>query len=284
MTMNHTTLIDATSLAGLLDSSDVVVVDCRFSIKDPQQGPQAYRAGHIPGAVYADLNKDLSGPIMVGVTGRHPLPDMASFAETLSRWGIDGDVQVVAYDDATAAPACRLWWMLKWMGHDRVAVLNGGWSHWQRSGLPKQADVPTPKPRTFHASPRPELIISAREAAEFAENPNRLLVDSRAAARYRGEVEPIDPVAGHIPGAINGPYEDNLDESGLLRDVPSLAARFDRLFGTCQANDVAFYCGSGVSAANNLLACVHAGRGLPKLYPGSWSEWIADPKRPIATG
>jgi len=218
--MNYSTLIEAASLADVLDSDDVVVVDCRFSIMDTQQGPRAYGEGHIPSAVYADLDKDLSGPIVKGKTGRHPLPDVEAFARTLSRWGIDGDVQVVAYDDATSAPACRLWWMLKWMGHERVAVLNGGWTQWKRLGLPVQTVAPPPpKPRAFRANPQADLILTATQAAAFAEDSGRLLVDSRAAARYRCDVEPIDPVAGRIPGAINGSYDENLDECDLLRDA-----------------------------------------------------------------
>src|SRR3712207_226957 len=198
--MVSTTLISTAELAAHLDDHTWAVIDCRFSLDDPERGRQAYRQAHIPGAVYAHLNEDLSGPIIPGRTGRHPLPDVETVAHTFGRCGIDAQTQVVAYDDLNGSMAARLWWMLRWLGHMAVAVLDGGWEHWQREGRPVRSGEETRAPKTFTPSSRPELIVDAADVEMHLHAPNIRLVDARTVERYRGETEPLDPVAGHIPG------------------------------------------------------------------------------------
>ncbi|RMG49113.1 MAG: sulfurtransferase [Acidobacteria bacterium] len=262
---------------------DWAVVDCRFSLDDPERGRRDYQRAHIPGAVYAHLNEDLSGPVIPGRTGRHPLPEIDRFAGTLGRWGIDERVQVVAYDDSGGAVAARLWWMLRWLGHDAVAVLDGGWPAWQEEERPAQSGVETRAPRTFVPRPRPELIITSEDIEAALGRATYRLIDARAPERYRGEQEPIDPIAGHIPGAVSAPFAGNLDARGRFRSPEELRARFQAILGDLPPERAVLYCGSGVTAAHNLLAMAHAGLGEGRLYVGSWSEWITDPRRPIAT-
>jgi thiosulfate/3-mercaptopyruvate sulfurtransferase len=280
----YTTLIATDELAAHLDDPDWAVVDCRFSLQDPGQGRRAYQAGHIPGAVYAHLDEDLSGPVVPGRTGRHPLPEPELFAARLGRWGIGNTTQVVAYDDAGGAYAARLWWMLRWLGHEAVAVLDGGWSAWVAAGLPQRIGIETRPPTVFTARPRPELVATASEVMLRRLDPDWRVLDARGADRFRGENETLDPVAGHIPGAVSAPYADNLAPDGRFRDPASLRQRYQKLLGTVPAAHTICYCGSGVTAAHDLLAIFHAGLGEGRLYPGSWSEWITDPTRPIATG
>ncbi|NBC18742.1 MAG: sulfurtransferase [Bacteroidetes bacterium] len=280
--MPHTTLISAQALHAHLDDPDWAVVDCRFALDDPEAGRRAYEAAHVPGAVYAHLDDDLSGPIVPGVTGRHPLPSVDEVAETLSAWGIDADVQVGVYDDAGGALAARLWWMLRWLGHDAAAVLDGGWPAWQAAGFPTCSGVEQRPRRTFVPEPCPDLIVDAEDVEALRTDPRYRLLDARAAVRYRGEEEPLDPVAGHIPGARSAPYADNLKADQHLRSPEALRERFEAIIGETPAERVVCYCGSGVTAAHDLLAFAHAGLGLPRLYPGSWSEWITDPDRPVA--
>jgi thiosulfate/3-mercaptopyruvate sulfurtransferase len=283
--MNYTTLIPPTDLAARLSDPDWVVVDCRFSLADTDRGQRDYLQAHIPGAVYAHLDEDLCGPIEPGETGRHPLPAVPDFVETLSGWGIDSSVQVVAYDDAGGAlAAARLWWMLRWLGHTASAVLDGGWQAWQASNLPVQAGSEHRAARSFTPKLQPDLLASADEVEAIMNDPHFCLLDARTADRYRGENEIIDPVAGHIPGAISAPYPQNLDEDGRFQPARVLRARYRSLLGDTPPERTIFYCGSGVTAAHNILALAHAGLGEVRLYNGSWSEWITYPGHPVATG
>lgn len=282
--MEYTTLISAADLHQHLGNKDWAIVDCRFALDDPERGRQHYQEAHIPGAVYAHLNQDLSGPIVPGKTGRHPLPDVATISRVLSRWGIDGSVQVVAYDDKDGSMAARLWWMLKWLGHTRVAVLDGGWTAWQQHGYPAQSGAEQRAPAEFVAQPRPELLVDVDAVGRVSGSAGYKVIDSRALARYKGEVEPIDPVAGHIPGAVSCPFSDNVDQSGYFLPPDALRSRFTSVLGDTPVEHAIFYCGSGVTAAQNILAVAHAGLGDAPLYAGSWSEWIADPQRPVERG
>lgn len=278
------TLINPTDLATRLRDPLWRVVDCRFSLGAPDRGRTDYVRGHVPGAVYAHLDADLAAPVQAGRTGRHPLPDPEILARTLGRWGIDAATQVVAYDDGSGAIAARLWWLLRWLGHEAAAVLDGGWAAWTAAGLPVDDAEARPPRRRFHPAPRPELLLAADEAARWATDGRHCLLDAREAIRYRGEAEPIDPVAGHIPGALSAPYPDNLGLDGRWLPAETLARRYASLLDDRGAADCAVYCGSGVTAAHDVLAMVHAGLGEPRLYAGSWSEWITDPARPVARG
>ena len=279
--MSYTTLVTPDVLHAHLREADWAIFDCRFSLSDTERGRQAYREAHIPGAIYAHLDEDLSGEIIPGTTGRHPLPEPAAFAERLSGWGIDANVQVVAYDDFGGGIAARLWWMLRWLGHEAVAVLDGGFPAWQRLGYPTTSGEELRPLRSFRALTRTEMIAEADELVRRHGDPDFRLLDARAAERYRGEHEPIDPVAGHIPDAVSVPFTDNLDAEGSFRSSEELRARFEQAFGGVMPEQVINYCGSGVTAAHNLLAQIHAGLAGARLYPGSWSHWITDAERPV---
>jgi len=277
------TLIDVATLRAHLDDPSWRIFDCRFSLADPKAGRSAYLAGHIPGALHADIDEHLSGPRVPGVTGRHPLPDRAAWIAQVEAWGISPDTQVVAYDDSGGAFAARLWWMLRWIGHAAVAVLDGGWRAWVDAGLPvTQALPPAPVPsRTDYARRAP---LTRVVTADEVDGRRQLLLDARDRARFRGEVEPIDPVAGHIPSARCAPSSENLDERGFFKPTDELRRRFEALVADAAGKDVVCYCGSGITAAHNILALRHAGFDEPALYAGSWSEWINDPSRGVATG
>jgi thiosulfate/3-mercaptopyruvate sulfurtransferase len=279
----YRTLITPAELRGHVGDADVAIVDCRLSPAGVSAGKGKYLAAHIPGAVHAHMERDLSGPIVPGRTGRHPLPDVAAFAETLSRWGIDDRVQVVVYDDSNGSNAARLWWMLRWLGHSRVAVLEGGWAAWQQSAGPVKSGDEVRPPRRFTSRPRPDRIVDASMVEKLRTDPRWRLIDTRAADRFRGLNEKVDPVAGHIPGAVSAPWSENLDAQGRFRPPAELARYFGAVVGDVPMDHVVCYCGSGVTAAHDILAMLHAGLAEPKLYPGSWSEWITDPERPIAT-
>jgi thiosulfate/3-mercaptopyruvate sulfurtransferase len=282
--MKFSTLISVEGLAQFLDDPNWVVVDCRFWLDDTEKGRLDYQDSHIPGAVYAHLDEDLSGPVVAGETGRHPLPDVDSFSQKLGSWGVGTETQVVAYDDRGGMIAGRLWWLLRWLGHENVAVLDGGYPAWVAEGHPVTAEVPESMPETFVPEIQPEMVFSAEDVLRHFGDPGSLLVDSRAPERYRGEEEPIDPVAGRIPGAENYFWGTNLDPKGHMQLKQVLRGRFESIFRDIPAERVTFYCGSGVTAAHNALAVVHSGLGMPRIYAGSWSGWIADPERPIATG
>jgi thiosulfate/3-mercaptopyruvate sulfurtransferase len=279
--MTYTTLISTAGLAQHLTDSDWAIFDCRFALADPERGRRDYAHSHIPGALYAHLNEDLAGPIIPGSTGRHPLPAIDDLAARLSHWGIDHRVQVVVYDDSGGSMAARLWWILRWLGHEAVAVLDGDWRKWSIEGHAVSNAVESRPTRSFMPHPRSDLLMTIAEVESEMSTAECKLFDSRTADRYRGENETIDPIAGHIPGAISAPYPDNLNPDGTFRSGVELRARFTTLLGDTPAARTAFYCGSGVTAAHNVLALKHAGLGDAKLYVGSWSEWITDPQRPI---
>ncbi len=281
--MAFTTLISTNDLLPHLNNPDWVIVDCRFSLADTELGWREYQANHIPGAVYANLDDDLSGTVVPGQSSRHPLPEIEVVAQTLSNWGVDSRTQVVAYDSFGGGIAARLWWMLRWLGHKAVAVLDGGWQQWQREDHPVRSGTENRVPQNFIAAPQNEMFVSVNEVSEIRTDPDWRLCDSRAGERYRGETEPFDPVAGHIPGAVSLPFAGNLDESGTFLSSKLLRERFQKQLGNISAEQTIFYCGSGVTANHNILAMLHAGLGRPRLYPGSWSEWITDPDRPVAT-
>lgn len=276
-----TTLVQAQALAQALSDDTVVVLDCRHRLGEPEAGESAYLAGHIPGALHAHLDHDLSGPHRPDA-GRHPWPDGESFTTRLGQWGITPAHQVVAYDAGDGAYAARLWCLLRALGHARVAVLDDGWARWQALGLPEETTSRTPVPARYEAAFDASRLLDADAVAAHAAG-NGLLVDARAGERYRGEVEPIDQKAGHVPGAINRPYADNLD-AGRLKSAEVLADEFGDLLAGRAPDQLVAMCGSGVTACHHLLAMEHAGLSGAKLFTGSWSGWIEDPARPIAAG
>jgi thiosulfate/3-mercaptopyruvate sulfurtransferase len=280
--MAFTTLIDTATLASRLHDGRLVIADCRFDLKDPAWGERVYAEAHIPGAVYVHLDRDLSGP-KTGANGRHPLPDPETAARTFSTLGFAEEIQVVAYDQDSGMYASRLWWMLRWLGHDRVAVLDGGWARWLAEGRDSAAGAETSTARRFVARPRPEMLVSVDQLSDLT-GAGFQLIDARAPERYRGDVEPIDRVPGHIPGARNHFFQSNLDASGTFRSAADLAAGFAETLGGTPASQAICYCGSGVTACHDLLAMEHAGLPGAKLYAGSWSEWSADPHRAVTKG
>ena len=275
------TLIDTATLSGFLDDPQWVIVDCRFTLTDTEAGARAYAAGHIPGACYAHLDRDLAAPVVPG-TGRHPLPDPAVLARTLGSWGIGRGKQVVVYDDSFGAIAVRLWWMLRWLGHDAVALLDGGLAKWRREGRPLTAVIATPRPVVFEAHPDDRLWVGSEFVRDALARRECLVMDARSEERFCGDVEPLDPVAGHIPGAVNLPFEDNLAISGEFLPPEELRSLYLGFLGDVPPGSVIQMCGSGVTACHNLLAMEHAGLRGARLYAGSWSEWITDPLRPVA--
>jgi thiosulfate/3-mercaptopyruvate sulfurtransferase len=282
--MPHETLVDVDTLAAHLEDPRWRVVDCRFKLADPDAGAREHAQGTIPGAVYAHLDHDLSAPVVPGRTGRHPLPSREAFAATLGRWGIDAATQVVAFDDMGGAFAARLWWMLRWVGHRAAAVLDGGIAAWTTAGHALAPAGSLPSATRFALAPSLVTSVSADEVLAVLDDPHVAVLDARAAPRYRGEGETLDPVAGHIAKARSAPFMDNLGPDGRFRQPAELRAHFeDRLAGT-EPEHAITYCGSGVTACHDVLAMAHAGLPMPRLYPGSWSEWITDPTRPRATG
>lgn len=276
-----TTLIAAAELAAHLGAADWIVCDCRHDLADYEAGRRAYVQSHIPGARFFHLDEDLSGP-KTGVNGRHPLPHPHTFALRLGALGIDNGKQVVAYDASGGCYAARLWWMLRWLGHTRVAVLDGGWQAWTAAGHPVTDAMPSVQPTTFTARPRPELAVDAAFVAAHLADDACTVIDARSADRFRGENETLDPVAGHIPGAINRFFRLNLEESGRFKPADQLRAELQQMLGARDARAVVHQCGSGVTACHNLLAMEHAGLVGSRLYPGSWSEWVSDRSRPVA--
>jgi len=281
--MVYNTLISTTELACHLDDPDWVILDCRYSLADAEYGRSHYLEAHIPGAIYAHLSQDLAGPKVPGVTGRHPLPSVEDAACRFSAWGIGPGVQVVAYDDAGGAlAAVRAWWMLRWLGHQAAAVLDGGWQKWTAEGRQTRGGVEGRTARRFVAMPHPEMLVSLHDLEAMRLDPAWRILDARAAERYHGRNETIDPVAGHIPGALSAPYLDNLNSNLTFRSPEELRQHYQALLGDLSAERVVFYCGSGVTSIHNILAMLYAGLGEARLYAGSWSEWICDPSRPVA--
>ncbi len=277
----YKTLVDCHTLALHLHDPDWVAVDCRFILSRPDAGREAYDHGHIPGARYAHLNDDLSAPV-TATSGRHPLPDPQQLAAKLGAWGIGPGKQVVAYDDSFGAMAARLWWLLRWLGHDTVALLDGGLPRWQREGHPLTKDRPAVRPAVFVPRLHDEMVVDTGFVARAVRDEHWLVMDARSEERFNGEVELLDPVAGHIPGAVNLPFEDNLHVSGRFSNPEELRELYRGQMKQVGPERVVQMCGSGVTACHNLLAMEHAGLPGAKLYAGGWSEWIRDPKRPVA--
>jgi thiosulfate/3-mercaptopyruvate sulfurtransferase len=283
--MRYDTLVSAARLAQHLDDPDWRVVDCRFDLAATDHGARDYRLGHIPGAVYAHLDHDLSGPITPD-TGRHPLPDPQRLGRWVGEIGITPDRQVIAYDDSGGTMAVRLWWLLRWLGHRDVALLDGGWQAWQQSGLPSESDPVSPSSAAVYpGTPDPSQVVETETLVAWCEqrDVSITLIDARTAERFNGEAEPIDPVAGHIPGAINRPLQENLDADGRFKSPEDLRRLYLGTLGGRPPASVVAMCGSGVTACHNLLAMEIAGLSGGRLYAGSWSEWIRDPARPVAT-
>lgn len=277
--MSYRTLISAAELRAF--NGPLVLLDCGFDLADPAAGERAFAAGHLPGARYAHLDRDLSGPKLPG-RGRHPLPGREAFAATAGRWGVAPGVQVVCYDAQGGPYAARAWWLLRWLGHAAVAVLDGGPAAWQAAGGALVGDLPPSAERApYPASPEPAMRTI--DAATLQRRLGRVrVVDARAPERFRGETEPLDPVAGHIPGATNRVFKLNLAADGRFKPADELRAEFEAW--ATPAEEVVHQCGSGVTACHNLLAMAHAGFEGMRLYPGSWSEWCGDVTRPVARG
>jgi thiosulfate/3-mercaptopyruvate sulfurtransferase len=275
-------LIDAADLQALLQvpSQPLLVLDCRFQLSDTEAGRRAYTDGHIPGALYAHLDEDLSGPkTQDGRLGRHPLPSPEAWQATLRRWGVRANTRVVAYDDMGGAMAARLWWLLHWAGHPAVQVLDGGWPAWRaQGGTVNTSPAPTPTPGDVIVHVRPEMVLSTADVRALPAD--RWLLDARSPDRFRGENETLDPIGGHIPGASNRFFQLNLRD-GRFKPAEELRAEFDALLAGRPAHSVVHQCGSGVTACHNLLAMAHAGWPLGRLYAGSWSAWCAQPDAPV---
>lgn len=278
-----TTLIDPSTLAEHVADAGWVIVDTRFDLADPAKGARQYLEAHIPGARYAHLDRDLSG-VKTGTNGRHPLPTVQEMRDRFGRLGIEAGRQVVAYDADNAMYAARLWWMLRYMGHDAVAVLDGGMARWISEGHPVRGGREECRATPFRGEPRDDWRVDVDAVEQGLGDPIRLLVDARAEGRYRGEGETLDRVAGHIPGARNYFYQRNLTNEKTFKAPEDIRAQWRELLGQTSPRDVVMYCGSGVTACHNLLALEHAGLPGARIFPGSWSEWSADPNRPIETG
>ena len=276
-----TTLVAAEELARHLDDPEWIVCDCRHDLADYGAGRRAYDEAHIPRARFVHLDEDLSGP-KTGQNGRHPLPHPLTFALRLGALGIDSGKQVVAYDASGGCYAARLWWMLRWVGHARAAVLDGGWQAWTAGGYPVTKERPQVTRTSYTLRPRPELAVDATYVLEHLADPEIAVVDARSPDRFRGENETLDSVAGHIPGAVNRFFKLNLDDSGRFKAPEALRREINTLLAGRDARSIVHQCGSGVTACHNLLAMEHAELFGSRLYPGSWSEWVSDRSRPVA--
>ncbi len=272
-------VISAKDLQDRLDDVNLVVVDTRFNLQDPSEGHERFKDAHIPGAVYFDLDKDLSAPPKAH-GGRHPLPETEGFVRKLELSGIGNDTSVIVYDDSLNVFAGRMWWLLRYLGHEDVKVLDGGFSAWQQAGLGTTAELPHREAAMFTPHPNSKMVVDIEEVKKKLNDPNTVLIDARGADRYRGDVEPMDKKAGHIPSARNLHYAGNY-ENGKFKDEGTLEERFTEARG---AEEVIVYCGSGVSAANNLLALEEVGVEGAKLYVGSWSDWSSYEDTPVAVG
>lgn len=278
--MPYSTIISAGQLQQQIN--ELIVVDCRFALEDPTQGLSRYHRGHIPNAIYADLDQHLSSPIS-NTSGRHPLPNFADLSDQLGRWGIHPQTQLVAYDDMSGFFAARLWWLLKTLGHQNVAVLDGGIQAWQAAGYPIETDIPTPATCQYEALPDEHRWWDIQELQQHLTANDCVLIDARTKPRFDGDEEPIDPVAGHIPGAVNLPITDNLNAQGQFLAPAQLRKNYQALIGNTPPANVVHNCGSGVFACFGILSMEVAGLSASKLYPGSWSEWCRDPARGVAT-
>jgi len=281
--MKYSTFIRPEDLLAHIDDPSWAIVDCRFDLQDTSAGERAYKERHIPGAIYAHLDRDLSAP-RTGSNGRHPLLPVEDMVARLSQWGIGPQTQVVAYDSRGGGIAARLWWELRYLGHDAVAILEGGFPAWEHAGYPVRSEVKNRSPEQFVADIRPEMRMSIHELQSDLNEYAHRLIDSRAPERYRGDEEPLDPVAGHIPGSLNRFWGSNLDEQNQLLSENSIREDFQTLIGDKKASDLVVYCGSGVTGCFNILVMEHLGLTGARLFPGSWSEWCADADRPVAVG
>ncbi|MHB8089675.1 MAG: sulfurtransferase [Anaerolineaceae bacterium] len=277
------TLISTLELAEHIKDPNWVLIDCRFDLADKEWGAEEYEELHIPGAVYADLEKDVCGPI-TPTTGRHPLPEPKEFIATMQRLGVNQNSQVVVYDTTGGGMAGRLWWQLKFYGHDKVALLNGGLPKWLSEGRDTTEGVESNPVGDFTGTPDNNMMVTTDEVKAMLGSKVNAIIDARAPERFRGEVEPIDTVAGRIPGAVNRFYNDNLDKNGLFLPAESLKTAFATLLNGFRPQEAVAYCGSGTTACHNLIAMAYAGLPLPRLYVGSWSEWIRDAKNPVGLG
>ena len=277
-------LIAAEKLKSSIGDENLRVVDCRFELANTSAGRASYLQWHIPGAVYADLDKDLAAAVGPG-TGRHPLPDPATLGNTLGRFGIDSGTHVVVYDECSGALAARAWWLLRWLGHTRVSLLEGGIKRWKALKFPLESGAVEVEQRSFDPCPRPDLILETEEiVAAGAARTKLRLVDARDATRFSGEMEPIDAVAGHIDGTLNLPFAESLNEDGIWKNPEELEQLFASVLGKDRDAPWSVMCGSGVTACHLAMAGLIAGRPNPRLYVGSWSEWIANPDRSVSTG
>lgn len=279
--MPFTTLITVDELDANLDNPKFVIFDCRHELTNPDFGDAEYAQSHLPNAHFASVDRDLAAAPN-GSNGRHPLPEVATFAAWLGSKGVTDGVQVIGYDNAAGVYSSRLWWMLRWLGHDAVAVLDGGWNAWLKAGKATTQEVPKATPATFTPRIR-DVNVNADYVLANLESDGMLVIDARSNDRFHGQNETIDPVAGHIPGALNRLFKNNVNEQGRFRSGEELRREFETLIGDTPVQNVVHQCGSGVSACHNLLAMELAGMNGSRLYPGSWSEWVADPKRPVAT-
>lgn len=280
----NSNLISARQLQSMIDDPDLRIVDCRFDLADPGAGRRAYRDGHIRGAVFADLDEDLAAPISPD-SGRHPLPEVETFATTLRRLGVGNSTDVVVYDAGNGAVAARAWWMLRWLGHERVRLLDGGFDHWLAVAGPVSTGDDNVSVQAFLPRPRRETVLTTAElSSDLDRISDRRLIDARDAERFLGEHEPIDPVAGHIPGSVNLPFGESLKADGTWKSRADLLDLWQSVLGRDKNAPWAVMCGSGVTACHLALSAVEAGFIEPRLYVGSWSEWIRDPDRPVALG
>lgn len=286
MSDHISTLISATEALEAQKAPDAspLFVDCRFDLYDPDAGRRQYEQSHIPGSVHADLDADLSGPVGDGSRGRHPLPTPEAFGATLRDWGLHPSRLVIAYDAGPGMFASRLWWMLHWVGHRQAAVLDGGLHAWRQAGGTLTDAVSDVATGSFRSRANPDMTVDVHYVEALLENVSYMLVDARDNGRFAGTESAFDPKSGHIPGAVNHPYQSNLDASGAMLSPEQLKKQFARSCAGGVNPETVMYCGSGVSACHNILAAVHAGLPWPLLYPGSWSEWSSHPDRPVATG
>lgn len=277
LSMTFKTLVSTHDVSQCIAHKDsalqTIIIDCRFDLMNTASGKIAWSASHIPGARYAHLDDDLAGEI-TSTTGRHPLPHLSDLIRKFAQWGVSNDSQVIAYDDSGGAFAARLWWILRWLGHEKVAVLDGGWSKWRNDNMPLESQAPTEKAGNFTAAPDDQQWISTEALAHALSDNSVRLIDARTRERFDGISEPIDPIAGHVPGAINHPFQQNLDEKGCFLPTDILREKFEALLGDTDPKEVVHMCGSGVTAIHNMLAMEHTGLQGSRLYVGSWSEWI----------
>ncbi len=281
--MRYSTVVSTELLSQHINDPEWVIFDCRFTLTNTEAGRAAYQQGHIPGAQYVHLDDDMSSAV-TPTSGRHPLPETKIFSDKLSAWGVDSSKQVVVYDDSFGSMAVKMWWLLRWLGHDNVALLDGNWPKWVKQKLPVSTELPNIAATNFVANVSNELLVDTEEV-DFARRERcSVLIDARPEQRFAGEREPLDKVAGHIPGSINWVYEENLDFDGTYLPAEELKEAYLKLMPGLKPQQVIHTCGSGITACHNMLAMEIAGLHGSKLYAGSWSEWITDPSRPVAKG